>query len=258
MRYINDETNRKGSKAMRGVLVMLLALWATGTFAQRAVFKWSDELCEYAGTYDTRKYTAKQLDGCYWLSHNSSLMLSHTPSVFKPSDIDKLSIVALDQEYHQTLTQLEALDLPKATYWADLRQSKVTELNQLYQLSRVALQGYTNPSVLRQWFYQDTCLRRHVDALVAGGDSLLAGWRNVVAMQAARNGCPERLWGEFDAQRSSDSWMDYARVCITTFGWWNRALIHIERSEDKFDDNRRTREFMRLFVKTKNLGCDEP
>lgn len=243
---------------MRGVLVMLLALSATGTFAQRAVYKWSDVLCEYAGTYDTRKYTAQQMNDCYWLSYNTGLMLSHTPSVFKPSDIDKLSIEALDQEYLQALKRLVSLDLPKAAYWTSLRQSKVAELNQLYQLSRVAMQGYTNPSLLKQWFYQDTCLHKHVDALVAGGDSLLAGWRSVVAMQAAKNCCPERLWAEFDAQRSSDSWMAYARVYITTFGWWNRALVHIERSEEKFDYNRRTREFMRLFIKTKNLGCDEP
>jgi hypothetical protein len=242
----------------RSLMVVVLFGVSVTAWGQKAVFKWSDEMCEYAGTYDSRKYTKKQLENCYQLSCQNPYLLSHTPAVFKPSDIGKLSLHELDLEYKQKRKEIGSLDLPNTRYWMELRLSVLTELDQFYKVSRIAYLGYVDPNKLKGWFYQDTCLRHHVDALVAGGDSLLNHWHDFTAQLVTKNCCPDRVWSEYFDERNSECPTSYAQVCITTFGWWNSAIRHIDTSEKKFDFNRKLTEFRRLFLKTRTISCDEP
>lgn len=243
---------------MRGLLVMLFLLSGAVSYGQQAVFKWSDELCDYASTYDSRKYSKKQLSNCYKLCFGTAYFLSKTPAVFHPSDIDRLDVKALDQEYIQKSNELKQLDVPKTKFWNDLRLATLSDLDQFYKVSRTTYLAFKEPLFLRNWHYEDSLLRDYADALDADGDSLLATWHRLTVKMASSNCMPDVLWETYNDHRSSDSCMTYALIDVLMFGWWNHALEYIDRAEAKFSFDTRQKEFHKLFIKTKNLGCDEP
>jgi hypothetical protein len=51
--------------------------------------------------------------------------------------------------------------------------------------------------------------------------------------------------------------LKFARVEVMSFGWWNCANEFIKY--DQGDNGpAREREFRKLFMRVRNLGCDEP
>lgn len=241
------------------ITILIPALFVTlNFFGQQGVFKWNDQLCEYESSYNADKYTEIQLKNCYDLTYNYTYQITHTPSVFEPGDLKTLNSDSLDKEYNTKIIQLKSLDLPKTEYWNQLRKSIITELEQTYQLSRIAYQGYKNPEHLKNWHYNDVCLKKHANALIAGKDNLLNDWYELTSILVKNNCCPERVWEKYEEQYRSAQRLEYAKVYVTTFGWWNCAINHIERSNKKFSEEIRLQQFLKLFIKTEKKNCDEP
>ena len=239
-------------------LIFIFILISVNLFGQTAIFKWNDETCEYESLYDKSKYSEAQLKNCYQLTYNFTFRINHTPNVFKPNDIKKLNIDTLDAEYNAKMNQLEGLVLPNSKYWDGLRKSIMIELEQLYRLSRITYQGFSDPKLLKEWFYQDSCLNKHANSLINGGDSLLKDWYVLTSMLVKKNCCPDKVWGKYYNEFNSVDRLIYAQVEVTTFGWWNCAINHIEHSRDRYDDEMKQKEFYKLFIKTKTINCDEP
>lgn len=154
-------------------ILSIMLLVSIQSFGQKKIYKWNDQTCDYESTYDVNKYTEIQVKNCYSLTYNYTYKITHTPSVFEPNDINTLNPDSLDKEYNTKISQLKMLDLPQTDYWSELRKSIIIELEQTYQLSRIAYQGYINPEHLKNWHYDDACLKKHVNALIAGKDQLL-------------------------------------------------------------------------------------
>lgn len=233
-----------------------MLLVSVQSFGQKKIYKWNDQLCEYESSYDVNKYNEIQLRNCYSLTYNYTY--THTPSVFEPEDIKTLNPDSLDKEYNTKISELKTLDLPKTDYWNELRKSIIIELEQTYQLSRIAYQGYINPEHLKNWHYDDACLKKHANALIAGKDSLLNDWYQLTSILVKNNCCPEKVWEKYEEQYRSAKRFEYAIVDVTTFGWWNCAIHHIERSDRRFNSKTKHEEFLKLFIKTEKRDCDEP
>lgn len=247
-------SNEKNMKS----ITFLLLLTSINLLGQKSVFKWSDELCNYEGIYDSNKFSEAQLKNCYELVYNQTLTIENTPVVFKPEDIEKLDIHKLDDEYTTKLIKFKNLDLPESAYWNELKTSVIKEFEQMYKVSRITYQGFSNPEVFKNWFYQDSCLHKHTSALINGGDSLLGDWFELTSSIAKNNCCPDDIWDRYTIQLNSQSKFLYAKIEIITFGWWNCALNYVESSNAKFDIDSRQREFLKLFTKTKTVKCYEP
>jgi len=239
------------------ILLVLLLLISFNSFGQ-GIYKWNDETCVYESTYDIDIYSEIQLKNCFSLTYNYYYRINHTPSVFKPEDIARLNLDTLDNEFNTKINQLKSLELPKTDYWNELRKSIIIEFEQLYKVSRIAYLGYIDPKQLKDWHYQDSCLNRHVNALITSEDSLLNDWYDLTSSLVKKNCCPDIVWANYYEQYNSDKRFDYAKVYITTFGWWNCAINHIERCDDKFDWKTKQEEFLKLFIKTETNDCDEP
>lgn len=239
-------------------LIFILLLISFNSFGQKSIYKWNDETCNYESTYDKTMYTENQLKNCYSLTYNYHFQISHTPSVYRPEDIQNLNIDTLDNEYNFKYKRLLSLDLPKTEYWNELRKSILIELEQFYKLSRIAYKGFFDPSILKDWFYQDSCLKKHANALIAGEDSLLNDWYELTSILVQKNCCPDKVWEKYTMQYASEKRFEYARVDVTTFGWWNCAIKHVDRSDDKFDLETKNEMFLKLFIKTETKDCDEP
>jgi hypothetical protein len=248
-----DIENLGNNKVMKPFILSTLLLVSIALSGQKSVFMWQDGLCAYESKYNSRIYTEKQLRNCLEMINGSYFTIDHIPSVFRPIDIEELILDTLDNEFNKKVRKLKNLDLPNSTYWKELQSCILTELEQVYSLSRIAYLGYKDPRNLKQWNYQDPCLKKHSDALINGGDSLLKDWFELTTEHVKINSNPEKVWQTYHNQRSSKDSLDYAKVDVTTFGWWNCANKYIQRCQ-----THDTKEFLKLFVKTKIINCDEP
>lgn len=219
--------------------------------------KYETDLCEIEGTYDSLKYTETQLRNVLMLAYLvGSVPLQTNASVFKYEDIAKLNIADLDTEYRETMKKLKELDIVKTEYWEQLRQARLRQTEQTYKLVRLRMQGYTNPKILLEAENIGECRTDYAEPLVVGGDAMLEAWKKVHLRQKANNGDPGRLQRIFDEQFNSPDKFKFATVEVTTFGWWNCVVRKIERPGDKFENS--LEEFKKLFVKLKEIYCDEP
>ena len=116
-------------------------------------------------------------------------------------------------------------------------------------------EAYENPSVLRKFDFAETCVAKYANPLINSGDELLNVWREVNEASRRRNSAPERLKKRFDEQMKSAERLQYARMEVMTFGWWNCANEFIEYAEG-YDEHEA--EFRKLFIRVRELGCDEP
>lgn len=240
--------------------VCVSIFFGTSVSAQKSKLKkmkYETELCEIEGTYDSSKYTEAQLRNTLMLANAvGSVPLQTNDIVFKYEDIAKLNVADLDREYRETMKKLRELDIVKTEYWEQLRQARLRETEQTYKLSRLLMQGYTDPERLLEAENDGECRADYAEPLVAGGDTLLATWKKVHLKQKANNGDPDRLQRIFDQQFNSTDKFKFAAVEVTTFGWWNCVVGKIERPGERFEKSRT--DFEKLFVKLKEIYCDEP
>jgi hypothetical protein len=225
---------------------------ATAPAKTTAVFGWQTELCDFKGIYDAGQHTDEQLKNtvALWFSPPR---LETTTTVFKPANIGSLDTLALDLEYKDRMASLRALKIVKLPYWLSLKQRVIRDFEQTYQLARLQIRAYTNPTVLLNTPFSATC-NRYAEAVNADETTLMDGWkaladeRNRTDGNAAGSG--EMYYGNYKpAERFS-----YARVDIITFGWTNCAneqIDHVNRTEDT------EREFAKLFTNIQSK-CDEP
>ncbi len=227
-------------------------------FGQNSTFKWEDELCSYESRYSNKLYSETQIINCYKLAYKDDFRFQNTPDIFGIKDLERIHLADLDQEYREKSKLLSALDLPKIPFWDNLRKKRLIELDQLYHLSKITCQSFSDPKSLRQFNHSDSCLLKHANSLISGGDRLLNDWRELTSQMAKRNGWPERVWADYYKKLNSKDKFTHARINVTMFGWWNCAINYIDYTESFFDNEKTSGEFLKLFVKTVKLDCNEP
>lgn len=233
----------------------IVAFAAGSAAAQQKVFKWSDELCDYQGTYNSRKFSATQLKDTAKLFSYKGLPLTKTPTVFHPDDLDRLDLEGLNKEYAAILSELGSLDIVPVPYWQEQRRLKIAELKQVYELSNVSIRGYTDPHVLNELSGSAACKTKFAAPLIAGGDTLINVWRNLNVERRENNADPASRRREFERELASADAIKFARVYVMAFGWWNCANENIKYIDY---DGTQEREFRKLFVRVKTVKCDEP
>lgn len=243
---------------MKYLLPLIVLVASIGVDAQVRKFRWSTELCEFEGTYNSRKYTQTKLKNTQRLLSYAELRLGTTDAtVWKYKDIAKLDVTKLDADYKQLISELESLDYVKNTYTNSVRLAKIAEAKQLYGLSRTTILAYTKPAAIRDYSGAAACKKMYGEPLIAGGEDLLTAWRKVNEDSRKKNADPNRLKDIFDDQMASPDRLKFALVETMSFGWWNCANNSIEYS-DIGQSETREREFKKLFIRVRTIRCDEP
>ncbi|QQS32704.1 MAG: hypothetical protein IPM50_13755 [Acidobacteriota bacterium] len=240
-------------------LVLLSALFCFVLIAevsgQTRTFRWSDMMCDYQGTYNSQKYTAKQLSDTVKLIEPGSYSISVWATVFHPRDLPLLSLDKLNDDFREQQAAINALQIVNVPYFQRLREKKLEEMRQVYELSRVTIAAHSEPSVLRTYRGADACKAKYAEPLIAGGDALLRTWREVNERSRSVNSEPERLRRDFEEQVASPDKMKFALVEVMGFGWWNCVNETVFRVES---DGTAEKEFRKLFTRVRDLGCDGP
>jgi hypothetical protein len=183
--------------------------------------------------------------------------LDYSVAVWNYDEIARLDLAALDRKYEAAISKLKPLKIVASPFWENVRKKKIREIEQVYRLSRATLLGYTDHAKLREYVGADSCKTKFAEPVIAGGDRLLAAWRVVNEDSRKKNADPGRLKRLFDQQMASPDRMKFALVEVMNFGWWNCANESVQY--DQGDNSQaREREFRKLFIRVRNLGCDEP
>ena len=238
------------------VFVLFLFFVPAASFAQVKTFRWGTDACEFSGTYNSRKYSRTQLENTVRLMR-PEFGLDYNATVWSFEEIARLDPAALDEKYEEAVSELKELKIVPLPSWENIRKKKLREIEQVYRLSRATILGYTDPTKLRGYAGSPSCKTKFADPLIAGGDRLLAAWRVVNEDSRRRNSEPERIRRIFEEQMASPDRLKFALVEVMTFGWWNCANQFIEYDYEA-NSPVREREFRKLFIRVRDLGCDVP
>jgi hypothetical protein len=237
--------------------LLLFLLLVPAAYGQTRTFEWTDELCSFKGTYNSRNLSERKLRNTVRLTRPGELSLSSVgATVWNFSEIAELDTARLDREYNAVKSELENLDIIDTPYWQGARAARLKEIEQVYRLARLTMRAYTKPDVLREYPAAAACKTKFAEPIIAGGDKLLAAWRVVNLDSQSKNSDPARLQRRFDEQINSPQKFEYALVETMAFGWWNCANAEIEYDE-RSSNGEYHREFRKLFTRVTE-ECDEP
>ncbi|WP_261863304.1 hypothetical protein [Psychrobacter sp. JCM 18900] len=134
---------------MKGLTTALIvASMAMTTIAQAQIYKWEDGYCRMQGDFDSKKYTAKQIENSHYVMNQLSTLnleiLSTPQSVTEMKQLSYGDVDALDKEYAQVKNDVEKLKVvPQAqTYKQDLLKSIEGE----YTTNKLVLLAYVDPA----------------------------------------------------------------------------------------------------------------
>ena len=240
---------------MKFITILILLLSAIASSGQSKVLKWSDEFCDYQGTYNAAKYSGEQLKNTLRMKTPGEFSITADATAFELADIGKLSVARLEMEYQTKRAVLRQLDIVKTAYWQSFRERKLEEMRQVYELSLVSIRAYKNATSLNDLKWAESCKVKYARPIIAGGDDLLNIWLMVNQDSRSKNSDPERLRRKFDQRNVSPDRLKYALVEVMTFGWWNCANADIKYIEY---DGTPEKEFRKLFSRSKQLRCDGP
>jgi hypothetical protein len=213
-------------------------------------FTWFFEMCDYEGTYVAGKYTTKQLENTlqYLVSGEGT---SQPFSIFSPDDLKRVNRVEVERKFDKTLKSLKTLEFVNTPYFNEIKQKRIAEIERLKLLSLIQIDSYSKPKVLLSDDYSKVQCDEYTNALIAGGDELLS-MRKKMAEQSRDEGNSLAM-SRFIEETQSGEQLEFARVFVSTFGWWNCVNYSIERVET-WEAHKR---FIQLFDEITE-ECEEP
>jgi hypothetical protein len=220
-----------------------------------ASYTWTDELCEYTGKYDPKTYSLELIRNTYQLwSSYAGKTLENGRSVFKPADIAQLDLKALANEYTEKKAGLEKLKVIDAPFWNTLKKQLLQQLDDEYELDKIEMQAFEDPSVLLNNRFSKACERFSTALNSTDTSVLFSTWKSFVEELKAKNGSPEAYMERFYEKYNSPERLVYAKIDLLTFGWGNCAneiAFHV------INDGKAAETFEKLFTNVKR-ECEEP
>ncbi|MCV9928089.1 hypothetical protein OIU83_10520 [Flavobacterium sp. LS1R49] len=227
---------------------------SNNTSNKTAIFKWETELCANTGTYDPEKYSEEELKNTrdLWGSFSGAYLSTPTTPSSTAED-EKLRLTDLTAEYNERKAFYNRKIIP-SPYWEKRKAERLHELEDSYELKKIAIEAYTNPSVLLNNRFSKNCTE-YTKALISNDSLLLLKtWNNLAEKQKKNNASPEKLMERHLAKYNSRDRLLYAKQELMTYGWWNCANAETYQI---YDDGSMEKEFNKLFTKITS-ECDEP
>lgn len=244
-------------KSIKIFIALVILSAAAAVNAQTRTFTWMTEMCELTGTYDSKKYSEKQLADTKRLLFDGDLVVDTIGvTAWKYEDIAAFDVAALKERYKKVLNELNSLEYIRNAYTDSVKAARIREAHELWALADTTMRAYTQPEVIRSYKAAEECRTKYGEPLIAGGDSLLAAWKQVNLDSQKRNADPARLQKRFDNQMASPDRMKFALLETMSFGWWNCANDSVARADEVASENADAE--YRKFFKSVTVKCDEP
>ena len=159
---------------------ILLASTAITTIAQAQTYEWEEALCSYKGEFNSKKYTAKQVDNSYqMLNQFSSSNLDGLRVPQTNAQLHQMSysdVTALDIEYLQVKNNIENLHIVPQTQ--PYKQALLKTIEGEYTASRLTLLAYVDPAeAIKQ---SPAMCTTYIEPLLQSDSAIQNRWRQAV------------------------------------------------------------------------------
>lgn len=244
----------------------IIVSMAVTTVAHAQTYQWEDEFCDYKGDFDSKKYSAKQIENSHFVL--DGLTRLNLSSFFSPMDIDALDklsmkdLETLTEEYKQVKTNAERLDVvPEAQGY---KQQLLKTIDGEYKKDRLTILAYLNPS---EAFKQSPQMcQTYIEPLLQNETAVQNRWKQFVEeriQQQAQYGADQlasyrnTALRRYQDEKASNP-AKYARIDLVTFGFGNCVNRQIYRADsDKvYSDYQKLNKI--LFGKSFKEMCYEP
>ena len=237
---------------LRFIVFLTLIFISCKSYSQKSKLKFSYESCTCKGVFDSTKYSREQLqntfDFLWWAPY-----INTTATAWTLDKVKSLSIDELNKECEEKLRILNSLDFVDNEFWIKIKNDRIKEIIGTCELRKYTILAFSNPDTLLFYDNIDSTCIFYRDALIEGGQKMIDAWIKLNEIQKGENGYPENVQRKFDEKYNSTHRLEYARLELMMFGWWNNAnhlIFHMDYSI-RYD-----LEFEKLFLKVK-CDCDE-
>jgi len=228
-------------------------LFGVNAYPQSSVFNYWTELCDCSAKFDSTKITREQLqntfDYLWWAP-----LIDSDATAWTLDQIDDLSMDELQKECAERINKLQTLDFVDDEFWNRLKNERITYYNSTCRLREYTILAYSNPDTLLSYDLVDSTCIYYRDALIAGGQKMIEAWIKLNELQKRINGDPDNLQRKFDEKFNASNKLEFARLEIMKFGWWNSANHRIPHINTSYNF---AEEFERLLTGIE-CECDEP
>ena len=218
--------------------------------SDKGIFMWYTETQIYRGTFDTTKYTYKQIEGVYRLcqGHFGSYEktgISDSRGVIDLTDIRKKSKDQIFKDFNVEKKELENLQIIESNFWKKRKKKKLQELTDKYELQLITIKSYSDPKVLKGNRFSNLC-HLYVDvANLKDTTELLDYWKDLF---------DKRYYGDIhvrhfnDQNKTLSERFSNARADIITFGYWHCTSSKLA----ELDKENASVEFEKIFTDIKS------
>ncbi len=219
---------------------------------------WYTELCDHVGTFDTSKHTKKQLQDTYklWFVYSSLPLLTRDketdPDKYNTFD-SKAQLKKLDAEYKAKKKELKGLALVNGKIWEELRQNRLKNMDECYELCKINLEAHSNPKVLLKNRFTKYC-PEYAEALASKDTlQLMAAWGKLLKEREEGN-FSESSFDRYKNSLSPEAQIAHARSYLLAYGWHNCANRQINHDTPNVNYEGA---FEKLFLSVET-ECEEP
>lgn len=166
---------------MKAVTVAaILASMAVTTIAQAQTYKWEDGYCSMQGDFDSKKYTAKQIENSHYVMdqlNTLNLEVRHSPqSVAEMKQISNRDLDILDKEYAQVKNEVEKIQVvPQAQKY---KQDLLKTIDGEYTTNKLVLLAHVNPAeAIKQ---SPAMCKTYIEPLLQSESAIQNRWRQAV------------------------------------------------------------------------------
>lgn len=223
--------------------------------AQQKKYRFTDEMCEYEGVYNTHLYNEQELKDTHSLYYGESWLLGYgSPHKDSPDDTKQL-LTQLADDYAKKRNVLRGFKVIDKPIFTLFRDSLILSLDEEYKAKSTILKAYLNSASILQYKTSDCCNTRYAIPLSKGGEVLLEAYKQLTLDQMKKNAAPQLLYKQYQQNLASPDKYEKAFAYVVTYGWWNCVNSSIPRP--KYDPQF-METYQSLFTKVTTIYCDEP
>lgn len=254
-------------KAM--TVAAILTSLAVTTIAQAQTYKWQDGLCDMKGDFDSKKYTAKQIENSHYVLdqlNTLNLEIRHTPqSVAEMKQLSNKDLEALNIEYAQVKNKVEKLKVVPQVQKS--KQDLLKTIDGEYTTNKLVLLAYVNPAeAIKQ---SPAMCKTYIEPLLQSESAVQNRWRKAVEediKESAKDYADDPDLIKSQRKLAMDRYQEekatnasfYAKQDLISYHF-NNCLVNTAYrldSEDVFKDSQKLNKA--LFGKSFKQMCDEP
>lgn len=247
-------------------LIAVSVLLTVPSIATAEVYKWQDDLCDMKGSFDNKKYSAKQIKNSHLvLDRLTRLNLESFSSPMSVDALDKLSMKDLDvstEEYKQVKRDTERLDVvPEAKGY---KRNLLKTIDAEYEKDRLVILGYLNPSeALKQ---SPQMCKNYIEPFMQNEAAVQNRWKQFVEeqiLETSEYGADElERYRKIATQRYQEEKVSnsakYARINLITFGFGNCVNDQVYHADSEKVFNNYNQLNKTIFGKSLKMVCEEP